>query len=204
MRGGTFICDCCGQEYYTKNPVLIDQKHHFCSHSCKGAFLRREADKTRFKQIDDYSQQLEKWRKPIKIVVQRCYKYSINDDDLEDFKQICRICLWKLLSTNKPQKIGYFMKSFEIAIMEYCREQGKHSQNYLYEDPIFFANPEGIAEQREIIRKVVDEEKFKLLLAWALSDKTEKEMAEQLKMSKGTFSYKIWEQRKILEQCLQQ
>ena len=36
-----------------------------------------------------------------------------------------------------------------------------------------------------------------------LNDNTEKEMAEKLGMTKGAFGYKIWEQRKILQQCLE-
>lgn len=191
-------CLYCGAVIYQRNA------DKFCCHTCRGAYLRQQADLKRFKQIPDFEEKLKEWIKPIKIVVQRCYPYAKTDDDLDDFKQICFISLWKTLS-NHPDKIkvGYLMKTFEMAIKEYCREQGKHSQHFIDEDAIFFANPEGIAEQREIIRKIVNDEKFKLLLAYSFNDKTEKEMAERMGISKGAFSYKIWEQRKILQQCLE-
>ena len=125
-------CLYCGAVIHQRNAKK------FCCHTCRGAYLRQQADLKRFKQIPDFEEKLKQWIKPIKIVVQRCYPYTKTNDDLDDFKQICLISLWKLLSNHPDKlKVGYLMKTFEIAIKEYCREQGKHSQNFIDEDAIF-------------------------------------------------------------------
>lgn len=188
-------------------PITTLNAEKFCGHPCRAAYMRLQADKTRFKQVPDYEEQLKKWEKPLKIVVQRCFCYTEDIDELEDFKQICRISLWRILSQNKLNEckgkpVSYLMKVFEMAIKEYVREQGRHKCGKLDSDPIFFANPEGITEQREALKKIRFEG-FKHLLMYSLGDLSTSEMAKRMGIGTKCLQYHIWSERNALRKILE-
>ena len=188
-------------------PITTINAEKFCGHPCRAAYMRVQADKKRFKEVPDYEEHLKKWDKPLRIVVQRCFCYTENIDDLEDFKQICRISLWRILSQNKLDEckknpVSYLMKVFEMAIKEYIREQGRHKLGKLTDDPIFFANPEGIAEQREALRKIKFEN-FKHLLMYTLGDLSTGEIAKRMGIEKKCLQWRIWNERNVLRKLLE-
>ena len=88
--------------------------------------MRLEADKKRFRPIANFEEYVKQWHKPMRIVISRLWELSRNAYDVEDFKQVCLIKLWRLIC-NDPEKlksVSYVMKTFELAIKEFCREQG--------------------------------------------------------------------------------
>lgn len=192
-------CAYCGKNIITRNATK------FCSHKCRAAYMSREADKKRFKPCPNFKQLAARWDKPLRIVLSRNWEYACNAYDIDDFRQICLISLWKLAS-NHPEKteaecVSYVMKTFELAIKEYCRENGKNNHGLLGEDPIFFANPERIAESREYISRIKGSE-FKHLLMYSLGDMSANEMAKRLGIGKKCIQWRIWNERNVLNKLI--
>lgn len=189
---------------YCSQPIINRGAENFCCHKCRAAYMRLQADKTRFHPIENYEEYLKNFYKPMRIVISRCWNLACGYYDVDDFKQICCISLWKLICNHpdKLQNISYVMKTFEIAIKEYCREQGINNNHYLSEDPIFFANPEGIAEQREMIKKIKINN-FKHLLMYSLGDLSIRKLAERIGVTKSCLEYRIWNERNILKNLLE-
>lgn len=191
-------CEYCGGN------IINRSAEKFCSHVCRAAYMRLEADKKRFRPIANFEEYVKQWHKPMRIVISRLWELSRNAYDVEDFKQVCLIKLWRLIC-NDPEKlksVSYVMKTFELAIKEFCREQGKNNHDYLSEDPIFFANPERIAEQREYIRKIKGDG-FRLLLMYSMGDMSMPKLAKKLGMTEGSLDYRIWSSRNVLRNILE-
>lgn len=200
-------CDYCGEPIIKPASAFhADHKHYFCNNYCDARYKKKIAEEKNFKQINnkEFEKVLFNDRHIIAYSVRLCRDYIKCRADVEDFIQICRIELWKLLSrglediNNKP---SYKIESFKNAIKNYVSELGKESHGYLDADPVFFANPEALTRQREIIREL-DAQCFRELLAQAWSDKNNEELAKDFGTSKQGFIIRCSRQRQRLRELM--
>ncbi|MBQ8677231.1 MAG: sigma-70 family RNA polymerase sigma factor [Alphaproteobacteria bacterium] len=199
-------CDFCG-EPIIKSPSNFhtDHNHYFCNNYCAARYKKKIAEQKNFKQIDnnDFKKELFKDRHLIGYSIRLCRDFIKCRADVEDFTQICRIELWKLLSRkdleNVSNKPSYKIQCFKNAIKRYIAELGINQHAYLDIDPIFFANPEIVTREREVL-KALDNECFKELLAQAWSDKNNEELAKEFGTSKQGFIIRCSRQRQRLKE----
>ena len=199
-------CDYCGEPIIRPKANFHEgSKHYFCNNHCDAMYKRKLADAKNFKPIKNFDKYLKDYHRYIKYAVYLCKEYSINGDDVEDFMQVARITLWRLLSQGfieNNEKGNLLIASIKLAIKNYVQEFGRNQHGYLTIDPVFYANPEIITRHREIIR-ALDSSLFKELLAQTLSSKSNERLAEEFGTSKTNFILRCHRQRERLKELME-